>query len=55
MARDDQIVKDRVALGLCPICGKKSEGKTTLVFDAKFGEVFICERHIVQGSNKLEE
>ena len=53
--KDEVVVWERIKQGLCPICGKKIEGKTTLVESGKFGTVLICDHHIVQGSNKLQE
>lgn len=53
--KNDVIVLERIREGLCPICGKKSEGRTTLVESGKFGAVVICGHHIVQGQDKLQE
>jgi len=55
MARDEVVVYERIKQGLCPICGEKIIGSSTLVLDPKFGDVLICSRHITQGSNKLVE
>jgi predicted RNA-binding Zn-ribbon protein involved in translation (DUF1610 family) len=55
MPRDNDIVRERIAKNLCPICGEKLIGKTILVMDAVFGDVLVCDRHIVQGENKLKE
>ena len=56
MSKDVQIVEDRIKNGLCPICGRKIPlGQSILVVDARFGDVFVCSNHIVQGENKLRE
>jgi len=55
MPRNNEIVTERIKNGQCPICGKVTEGKSTLVLDPTFGEVWICGKHMVQGTNVLRE
>ena len=55
MPRNVEVVTERMKRGECPICGKNIDGKTMLVFDPNFGEVSICESHIVHGLEKLRE
>ena len=56
MSKDEQIIFERIKNKQCPICGKETpSGKATLVIDAKFGEVFVCGHHIVQGTDKIQE
>ena len=55
MIRDKELVCERIRQNLCPICGNKPTGPTTLVFDAYFGEIFICSHHMVRGNDKLVE
>lgn len=55
MGRTDEIVRERLKQGLCPICGSNVKSPSTLVVDSKFGELYVCSGHLVQGKDKLEE
>jgi hypothetical protein len=56
MPKDVAMIRERIKNGQCPICGEELKSQaTTLVIDAKFGDLYVCSRHIVQGDNKLAE
>ena len=42
------IIKDRIELNLCPICGKVTVETKTVIHN-KYGEVKICKNHHVDG------
>lgn len=45
------IIKDRIELGICPIC-KKVTIETKVIKDIKYGEVKICKIHHVDGEKE---
>ena len=42
------IIADRAAQGICPICTKTIELEYQIVEDSKYGKVRICRNHKVQ-------
>lgn len=51
------IVLDRIAQGICPICTKTIELEYQIIEDQKYGKVRICRNHKVKviGEQNVDE
>jgi len=52
--KNENLIKERIKKGLCPICGKEIQKDNLLIDDPIVGLAYICNTHIVKGIDKLE-
>ena len=56
MPKNEEIVRTRIKSNHCPLCDKDLTNKdATLIDDATYGDVFVCNNHIIQGLDKIVE